>query len=292
MDAAEKYRAFIEGQGLDPVRSRVAADRYASFRVQYDEFRRVVKTALPARLALPMLPREHLLRYCRRVYRCWRRTPADLLSAALAAEGAQWVGDWATPEQVALAAQVAMTALGATFGDVERDALAGVIAKQVKERATAGQQRAATGMQNEGNEEEHMVGDDFRTQAGDTVETQSAEVGKQGRRRGTRPARADSLTTASVAEVETIVDTHRRRIAAKNLRLALAGHQPIVKRVVAKRLCEHAKFDDIAKEYDLTRAEVEDILNRMRKWVYRFTAFFNEDYYWKETGEKYIIPEH
>jgi hypothetical protein len=87
-------------------------------------------------------------------------------------------------------------------------------------------------------------------------------------------------------------EKQRKQTAMKNLRFALAGHQRIVKEVVARRLCERKSFDELATMFEITREDVTDILDSMRKWVTRFTTYFADEWYWKEGGRKFILPQH
>jgi hypothetical protein len=89
----------------------------------------------------------------------------------------------------------------------------------------------------------------------------------------------------------TPLETYTRKRALESLRFALAMHQPVVKRCVILRLIKQHSFKALAKELELSLADVSDILSRMRVWVSRYTNYFENEWYWTEGGKKYRIPE-
>jgi hypothetical protein len=89
----------------------------------------------------------------------------------------------------------------------------------------------------------------------------------------------------------TPLETYTRKRALESLRFALAMHQPVVKRCVVLRLIKQYSFEALAKELELSLADVSDILSRMRVWVLRYTNYFEKEWYWTEGGKKYQIPE-
>ena len=99
------------------------------------------------------------------------------------------------------------------------------------------------------------------------------------------------LPESSLVNEPTGLDRFRKRNATAELRLALAGHQPIVKSVVVERLSRHTGFKALAEKFELTVDEVTDILTQMREWVRRFTQFYENDWYWLDTAAKYHIPD-
>jgi hypothetical protein len=117
------------------------------------------------------------------------------------------------------------------------------------------------------------------------VEAKSA---KQGRKAASGRG---ELPESSLVNEPTALDRFRKRNAAAELRLALAGHQPIVKSVVVERLSRHTGFAGLAEKFDLTVDEVTDILTRMRAWVKRFTQYYDSDWYWQDGVGRYFIPE-
>ncbi len=70
--------------------------------------------------------------------------------------------------------------------------------------------------------------------------------------------------------------------AIRALRSALARHQPVVKECVFKRLLDHESCGELATEFDLRPNEVRVILGRVRRWVHRFTSYFDDDRYWSD----------
>ena len=112
------------------------------------------------------------------------------------------------------------------------------------------------------------------------------------RKRGRRPKAADGqMSAVTVTGPLTVREKFRREQAMGALRTALSGHQPVVKFVVAGRLCARRTFEDLAQEYGLTKDEVLDILSKMHGWVSRFTTFFEADWFWKDGLGKYFIPD-
>jgi len=99
------------------------------------------------------------------------------------------------------------------------------------------------------------------------------------RKRGGGPALYDRVTAATALERVT------RRRAEEMLREALGMHQSVVKECVALRLCKRLGYDEIARELELTREDVEHILSKLRPWVRRFTTFFDTDWYWVESAK-------
>lgn len=89
---------------------------------------------------------------------------------------------------------------------------------------------------------------------------------------------------------QTPLESYSRKRALESLRFALAMHQPVVKRCVLLRLIKRYSFDALAKELELSLEEVNDILSRMRAWVLRYTCYFEDEWYWTQSGKKYLIP--
>jgi hypothetical protein len=287
----EKYEQYGLGACPDSELRAAAATSYAEGQGCFLSFDGLVKHWIQLEMPMPSLPRRSVLNFCRRVYSLRRKCKQGTLLPVIAMEIARTHDDWLTVDRALKAVELSLKAMASPLSAEDSDALRQDVEMRISE---AGKPGPAT-VDEAGCEGKDGTATEVVMTG--NVATSVAGKPKSKRRngkaiRGPVLGRGDNLSITAVAEVETLLDTHRKRTAAKNLRYALAGHQKVVKLVVAKRLCEHASFDDIAKEYGLTRAEVEDILTRMRKWVYRFTAYFNEDWYWKETGEKYIIPEH
>jgi hypothetical protein len=103
------------------------------------------------------------------------------------------------------------------------------------------------------------------------------------RRRGT-------LSSRALLAHETPLEKLARKRALERLAQALAPHQPVVKRVVARRLLDHAGYDELAEESGLSREEVADILGQMRPWVHRYTCYFKDDWYWVEGARIEVMP--
>jgi DNA-directed RNA polymerase subunit N (RpoN/RPB10) len=101
------------------------------------------------------------------------------------------------------------------------------------------------------------------------------------------------VSDRDVAELgqQTPLELYTRKRALESLRFALAMHQPVVKRCVVLRLIKQYSFKALAKELELSLADVSDILSRMRVWVLRYTNYFENEWYWTEGGKKYQIPE-
>ena len=99
------------------------------------------------------------------------------------------------------------------------------------------------------------------------------------------------LPESSLVNEPTGLDRFRKRNATAELRMALTGHQSIVKAVVVERLSRHTGFKALAEKFELTVDEVTDILTRMRGWVKRFTQYYENDWYWLDTAAKYHIPD-
>jgi len=107
--------------------------------------------------------------------------------------------------------------------------------------------------------------------------------GSKNRYRKRGPLGRSALSLTEVTR-DTPLERYRRRRAVGCLRLALAQHQPVVKRCVAERLCHHRPVPELARELFLSEDQVRDILERMRPWVHRFTTFFDSDWYWVDGG--------
>jgi len=103
-----------------------------------------------------------------------------------------------------------------------------------------------------------------------------------GRSKGPRKERRH--VSFSVVMKETTLERYRRKEAARALRNALAPHDQVVKVCVAERLCHHLSREQLADKCGLSEGQVEDILERMRPWVHRFTTFFDSDWYWMDGG--------
>ena len=116
-----------------------------------------------------------------------------------------------------------------------------------------------------------------------------APTRRKPQRRGKREP--SQLSAAEVTGQSTPLERFTRLGATSALRMALSGHQEVVKLVVAGRLCAKKTFDELAQEYGLTKDEVLDIMTQMRAWVSRFTTYFDSEWYWKEGMGKYFIPK-
>jgi hypothetical protein len=118
---------------------------------------------------------------------------------------------------------------------------------------------------------------------------QAESPGGNGRKPGRERAAAvpGAMSLERVME-PTELDQFAGARVTEMLRQALAGHQPVVKLVVAERLVNHASFRELAGKTGLSVEEVADILARMRGWVARFTAHFRDDWHWVE-GAKLTV---
>jgi len=126
-------------------------------------------------------------------------------------------------------------------------------------------------------------------------DTASAEAtGKRKKPKLKASARERHKVLSGAREVldATPVDRFTRQRAVRMLREALALHQPVVKKCVAERLCNHKSFQQLAEELNLSVDEVKDILSKLRGWVHKFTTYFENDWYWVETGKNYFLPQH
>jgi hypothetical protein len=62
---------------------------------------------------------------------------------------------------------------------------------------------------------------------------------------------------------------------------------------VARRLLDHAGYDELAAELEVSREQVAGILATRRPLVAKFTNLFAEDWYWLEGGgfdRKQVTP--
>ena len=95
-----------------------------------------------------------------------------------------------------------------------------------------------------------------------------------------RPARRSDELLKSESALERV----RLRNAVSGLRQALALEQPPVRHCVARRLLDHAGYDELAAELGISREQVAGILSSRRPLVTQFTCLFNDDWYWLEDG--------
>ena len=116
----------------------------------------------------------------------------------------------------------------------------------------------------------------------------TAEVPPEGKprraRRRSRPQSDMNVPLSKLSE-KTPLETFSRKKAVVQLRDALASHTPVVKLCVAERLSKHKSYAELAKQFYLTVEEVTDIMEKMRKWVSRYTTYFENDWYWKDEGQ-------
>jgi len=80
-----------------------------------------------------------------------------------------------------------------------------------------------------------------------------------------------------------------RRRAEQELKRALLMQQPVVTRCVVERLCHHKPYEQLAQELFLSVDEETDILTKMRRWVAKFTTYFEHDWFWKD-GTRVVLP--
>jgi len=133
------------------------------------------------------------------------------------------------------------------------------------------------------NEElEGIMADEIKTDA--AVEEKKPQKPKRARRIPMGPT--DLGVSFSVITEKTALEKFSRKLAMRQLRDALACHQPVVKLCVAERLSKHKSYAELAQQFFLTEEEVVDIMTRIRPLVRRYTTYFDSDWYWKDTGEK------
>jgi DNA-directed RNA polymerase specialized sigma24 family protein len=97
------------------------------------------------------------------------------------------------------------------------------------------------------------------------------------------------LLSATEMYRETPGERFMRKRAQEELKKALVMHQPVVKRCVVERLCHHKPHEQLAQELCLTADEVKDILAKMRRWVGRYTTYFEHDWFWQD-GSRLVLP--
>ncbi len=79
--------------------------------------------------------------------------------------------------------------------------------------------------------------------------------------------------------------------AQEQLRFALAGLDPIVKRCVSLRLLRQDSFKKLAEELEVSLDEVREILTCLRTRVHKYTTYFDRDWYWDESAKRFTLPE-
>ena len=106
-----------------------------------------------------------------------------------------------------------------------------------------------------------------------------------GHRRRTRVKRGTARNNAHVSlkrELQAPIQVMQEDRAKAALAYALSLHQPVVRECVVRRLLDKWSYEQLATELDLTRQQVRDILARLRRWVARFTDYFEDDSYWAD----------
>ena len=258
-DQGDRFEAALAGSGVAPERVRMAKERYLAARAVLVAYERQVADAY-GKLGLSSGKRRILQPLAQKLYGLSRRYTREKLYGLLAESvrdrlirGAEWA-------EVLAVVEAGMRALGLAYSPQEAETLRKLVEVKVQSA-------------------------DGKVQDGGTDAERARTV--PGARRA-RIAGAVQNVVTNYTEWE----AERERLAVRNLKYALAGHHQIVKEVVARRLCEHRSFDELAARFEITREDVETILERMRMWVNRFTAYFSDEWYWRDGGAKFIMPRH
>ena len=108
-----------------------------------------------------------------------------------------------------------------------------------------------------------------------------ALLARAGPKRRRRKGATSGLSFERVTSPDAFEKEKRRR-AEEQLRSALSLLDPVAKNCVALRLSKLWRYDVIADELEITRADVEDILGRVRPWLARLTTYFDADWWWQD----------
>jgi hypothetical protein len=315
----DKYRRSMELRGCDRASIAAAAGNYGAGVFGYQEYMRQVTFNLDHDLPLPMYARMRMMQLCQRVYAVVRTTPRGELIDRLGRECRFWVDPQTSAERVYKTVMCAFRTLHVSVLTENEERLRLMIAGkwEGREPVMAEEQRAAAGSDAEAKVEavpqtvtvateavKERLAEYLKSRVEDpgmadamaadlAAVVAQADKPKRGRPKRTRPgAGADELSRESVLAESTPVEKGRRKHAAQALRQALSEQQPVVKLVVTARLCEHKSYDDLAKEFGLSREDVTFILSKLRGWVCRFTDYFTDDWHWVETGQKFLLAGH
>ncbi len=227
-------------QIADPVKRTTVTGRYRAAREKLVEFEEKVKLMVCSQLGVDVLCYQRLMNFARRIYGLARKSEGNLLMAQVARDGGDWMGRALKPEHVLEVAVKSLEVLGTQLPGKEKQKLARAM-KDWADRKVA--------------EKPEPV------------------------RKPVVPVRRKRIELSEV-EKATAFEEFTRTRATGQLRDALAMQLPVVRHCVARRLCEHASYDDLAEELDLTRGQVAGILEKVRPWGHRFTTYFEDDWYW------------
>ena len=248
---------FARKPGRAGVNPGLAVQRYAAGQERFIGYMSTAKTHLDAR-GFRIMPRQLCLRLSQRLYRAFRKAYGDDVFALCVEPVAVAVRRGMTLEVALFVVRVSRLSFGLAFSDEEFAR----IRMLVKENLRAGK----------GEDMKKTEDGGKKTEDGGGAKASSAKR---------RPEPQISFAHVMAA---TPLERIRKAGAEKALREALGVHQPLVKECVALRLCKHLGFDELAERLDLTRRDVEEILEKMRPWVKRYTAFFDSDWYWQEAA--------
>ena len=268
---ADRFGAALGRAGVADERARAYRERYLQARDLLGSYRSTVRQVY-GELGVKVGKRLRLNALAQRLYGLGRQCKGEKLYQQLAVsvqdrliEGSGWV-------EILAVVDAGMRALGLRFNLEEANELRRLVAAGSEEESMAKHRKAGAG-----------------AVASAVAVEQPGDAAKKERRQARRDA-AGSVDNLVAGDVEW--EQERKRLAMQNLKFALAGHHKIVKEVVARRLCQRKSFDELATMFEITREDVVTILERMRTWVQRFTAYFSDDWYWKEGGAKFVMPSH
>lgn len=301
----EKYHLKGILQGRDPAKQAEITRKYRSGSEALQEFDAYVKTLADGKLRLPPCQRRQLFNFGRHIYGQARKAPRDQLVDAVIPSAFKLVCNGFERKDVIAMAEWSFEAAAGGLTSMELEKLTKMLDKapdkprvvQIEEGGdmTEGSQNAKGKLQNaegETQETEHVTEASQKAEA-KSQESKAKAQGAGGKEQkaesgncmvGTKPP-DDMNVPVSQLNQKTALERFTRHRAIAMLREALAVHQPVVKQCVVERLSHHKSYDELAKQFFLTREEVTDIMTRMRKWVRRYTTYFENDWYWVDDGQ-------
>ena len=320
-----RFRRSRTVTDLNPEAGEYAVRRYREAQEALGDFDHRYRLMLYRYAPCPLYPRQRLANFGRHVYGLARQDTGRTLLELVARDAARWVTDGAGPGLLARAARLALQVISGTGSDADEQWIqtriesllpvgqqsGGNVNEEQKSTPSAEEKLTAA----KAREEKVVVKvklselrERVRQYLSERLESkEAAELAAQGvveafeaKDRASTPkpeapgnGRGNGHKgLADWGADDTVVSRFRGRRSVEGLKLALAGHQPVVRLVVAERLQGQRPIDEIATKFDLTRDEVLDILSKMRFWVGRFTDSYKDDWYWTDSAQKYIIPEH
>jgi len=305
---AAKYSLWPgKGSAAHP---KVVAERYRAGQAQLNAYQQVVKTAL----TLDHVPQGVMavcLRLSAQLYRIQRRAYGDELLRMFVEPLATAVRRGLDVDRVMFIAHAARNAFGPGLPDDEQAELRGMVERLLTEWKEKQTVETVTQEDTSQLEETGIVAlvpadplaslkprevnalvRELRAQAQKLL---AEKVGPDAHmalealleRAGTgngkgRTKRAKAASGLSYDRVMSLTAHEKSKLkkAESDLNQALMLHEPIVRQVVALRLCKRMPTEDIAAEVQVDVRDVEEILARMRPWVARLTTFFDSDWFW------------